>query len=256
MTIFQKYAEYYDLFYQDKDYNEEANFIHKIIKKHHPAAKSILDMGCGTGNHDFRLYDKGYHIMGIDNSAANIKHSVSKLSLLCQKKNNIEFKKADARNVRLKRTFDVVISLFHVMSYQISNDDLSAVLQTVKLHLNPNGLFVFDCWYGPAVLTERPTVRIKKVDNQKINVKRVAIPKMVPSKNLVEINYHVEVQEKARMRLNKFREKHRMRYLFQPEVESFLKQVGLKLISCREWMTNNPPGFETWNVYFINKNIR
>jgi SAM-dependent methyltransferase len=255
MKVFDKYAEYYDLIYQDKDYHSEAYFIHQIIQQHLPTAKTIFDLGCGTGNHAFPLCDLGYQITGIDNSKVNIESARNKVSL--NRKNNarLEFRRADIRDIRLKRTFDVVISLFHVMSYQITNEDIKAAFQTAKNHLCNRGLFIFDCWYGPAVLTDRPTMRMKKVENQKIKVRRVAKPSLIPSKNLVEINYEMTVLEKTTLQKSKFSEKHRMRYLFQPEIEYFLREVGLKLISCREWMTNNPPGFDTWNVYFINNNM-
>ena len=104
-------------------------------------------MGCGTGNHAICLYDKGYQIAGIDNSAANIKKALSKVTSLDQKKPDLVFKKADIRNARLNRSFDIVISLFHVMSYQTTNDDLKAAFQTAKRHLNKGGIFIFDCWY-------------------------------------------------------------------------------------------------------------
>ena len=68
MTSFQKYSQYYDLFYQDKDYEAEAVFVNKIIKSHLPKAKMILEFGCGTGRHAFKLSAKGYQVHGVDSS--------------------------------------------------------------------------------------------------------------------------------------------------------------------------------------------
>jgi len=251
MKIFEKYAEYYDLLYQDKNYIEEANFIHQIIKEHHPKAESILDMGCGTGNHAFCLYDKGYQITGIDNSAANIKKSLSKASSLDQKKSDLLFRKADVRNARLNSSFDIVVSLFHVMSYQTTNDDLKAAFQTAKRHSNDGGIFIFDCWYGPAVLNERPTVRIKKVENENLKITRIAEPVVFPNDNIVEVNYHLIILDKKADKISEINETHKMRYLFKPEIQHFLSSVGFRLIDCAGWMTNKVPGFDTWGVYFV-----
>ena len=68
----------------------------------------------------------------------------------------LTFTTGDIRDIRLNQRFDVVIALFHVISYQTTNDDVTAAFQTARQHLNPGGIFIFDVWYGPAVLTERP----------------------------------------------------------------------------------------------------
>ena len=59
--------------------------------------------------------------------------------------------------------FDVVTSLFHVMSYQTTNDALDKSFKTAKYHMKENGVFIFDCWNGPGVITEKPEKRIKEI---------------------------------------------------------------------------------------------
>ena len=253
MKIFEQYAQYYDLLYRDKNYLSEADFIHQIIQQQFPGAKTICDLGCGTGNHAFPLADLGYQITGIDNSKDNIEIALEKCFSSGKNQSALKFKLADIRNIRLKRTFDVVISLFHVMSYQIAEEDLIAAFQTAKLHLNQGGLFIFDCWYGPAVLTDRPRVSVKQAEDEKVKIIRIAEPEMIPNRNLVEVNYRIFVQDKAVNQVKEIYETHRLRYLFYPEVEYLIKQTGLTPISCLEWLTDNPPGFDTWNVYFTAK---
>jgi hypothetical protein len=53
-----------------------------------------------------------------------------------------------------------VFSLFHVMSYQTSNKDLQDAFETAKINLKPGEIFIFDCWYGSSVLTDRPVGRV------------------------------------------------------------------------------------------------
>jgi SAM-dependent methyltransferase len=253
MKIFDKYADYYDLLYEDKNYKEESAYIEQIIKKHSQNAKTILDLGCGTGTHDFILTEKGYHLTGLDNSETNIQKARLKTSSLGLNSPTIKFIKSDIRNARLNETFDVVISLFHVMSYQTTNSDLISALTTAKEHLKPGGLFIFDCWYGPAVLADPPTVRIKNVENENISVTRIADPEMRPNDNIVNVNYRILIKDKATCRVEEIHETHSMRYLFNPEVEEMLHRTGFKLYTCTEWMTNKAPGFDTWNTVFISK---
>ncbi|WP_347272950.1 class I SAM-dependent methyltransferase [Candidatus Kuenenia sp.] len=251
MKVFDKYADYYDLIYKDKDYAAEADFIDGLIKKHHPGAKTILNLGCGTGSHDFLLAQKGYNIKGIDCSESNIKKANAKLTDVGEYKNCLDFQNGDIRTYRANKTYDIVISLFHVISYQITNEDLKSVFETVKIPLNKNGLFIFDCWYGPAVLHVRPEIRIKEVENNRTRIIRIAEPEIFPNENKVHVNYRLLVVDKVTNNITEIRETHPMRYLFKPEIDELLFASGLKVVECAEWMTNKSPGFDTWSIYFI-----
>lgn len=251
MSIFGKYSSYYNLLYKDKDYAGEADYVHDLIRKYHPGAKSILDLGCGTGRHDLLFAEKGYSVTGVDQSEEMLAVANSHPSTLNPQLSTLRFAQGDVRNIRLNETFDVVISLFHVMSYQTTNEDLSAAFETVKLHLKKGGIFIFDCWYGPAVLTDKPAVRVKRLEDEGIFVTRIAEPVMHPNENIVDVNYHVFIRDKASDRVDEIKENHRMRYLFKPEIERMLKVEGLELIRCEEWMTGKEPGFDSWGVCFV-----
>jgi SAM-dependent methyltransferase len=253
MPVFGSYSRYYNLLYLDKDYAGEATYVAELIGKHHPGAKSILDLGCGTGRHDLLLADMGYEVTGVDMSQEMLDVANAHLSSLISHPLSINFHQGDIRSIRLNTTFDVVVSLFHVMSYQTSNEDLEAAFATARMHLKPGGVFIFDCWYGPAVLTDRPAVRVKRLEDETISVTRIAEPTLYPNDNIVDVAYHVFVQDKASSVVEELLETHRMRYLFKPELELFLKGAGLSNIESTEWMTGKEAGFDTWGVCFTAK---
>lgn len=247
MSVFGAYSHYYNLLYQDKDYHGETDYVHGLIRKYHPTTQNILDLGCGTGRHDILLAEKGYRITGVD-------FSDDMLAVARSASSTLTFHQGDIRTIRLGEKFDAVISLFHVMSYQTTNDDLASSFATVREHLNPGGVFIFDCWYGPAVLSEPPVIRIKRLEDEKISVLRIAEPVMHPNENLVDVNYHVIVRVKTEGKDQDLRETHRMRYLFRPELDFFLRDAGLRIVDEFEWITNKPPGLNTWGVCFVVKN--
>jgi len=259
MSVFGAYSQYYDLLYKDKDYAGEAAYVRSLIERYHPGARTVLDLGCGTGRHALLLAESGYRMTGVDRSpdmlnAANAQlaaASPERAARFAASGAAPTFLQGDVRTVRTGQKFDVVVSLFHVMSYQTSNDDLKAALLTIKEHLQPGGVVVFDCWYGPAVLTERATARTRHLENEKIAVVRSAEPVLHPNRNCVDVNYHVSITDKQSGAVQELRETHTMRYLFSPEVELLLSTAGLELKDSAEFMTNQPLGLGTWTAVFV-----
>lgn len=68
MTPFGAYSRYYDLLYATKDYAKEAAYISGIVKRHGPGARTLLDLGCGTGVHSCAFARAGYQVVGVDRS--------------------------------------------------------------------------------------------------------------------------------------------------------------------------------------------
>ena len=127
--LFDSYANYYDLIYEDKDYAAEVDYIVTHIHKDLPKAKHILELGCGA--HAEHLAQRGYTVHGVDMSEEMLSRAeVRKAGLPADVASRLSFGLGDVRTLRTGKVYDVVISLFHVMSYQLSNDDLTAAFDT------------------------------------------------------------------------------------------------------------------------------
>ncbi|MEA5447905.1 class I SAM-dependent methyltransferase [Leptolyngbya sp. CCNP1308] len=252
MSVFNAYAQYYDLLYQDKDYKQEADFIQQLLQTHAPTAQRLLELGSGTGRHAEYLAERGYQVTGVERSEEMLARCGERQAgQSSQVAKRLSFLQGDLREVRLEQTFDCVLSLFHVISYQTSNADLAAAFATVAQHLKPGGVFIFDVWYGPAVLHDPPAVRVKRLRNESLAITRIAEPVLHPNDNIVDVNYQVLLQPSDTDTWQELRELHRMRYLFKPELELLLHQAGMDLVTCGEWMSDRPAGLDTWGVYFV-----
>ena len=247
--VFDAYAAYYDLLYRDKDYAGEATFVCDLLHQYGITSGSLLELGCGTGKHAEYLARLGYGIHGVDMSTAMIESARSRIPI--ELKEQLSFEVGDVRSVRVDCKFDAVISLFHVASYQTGNRDISAMFATAAEHLNPGGLFIFDFWYGPAVLTDRPAVRVKRMASDLFDVLRVAEPIMQPNNNIVEVNYIVLVFNHSDQRVKRINETHRMRYFFSPELRFLLEHTGFNVCAEVEWMTGMTMGFDTWSGVIV-----
>lgn len=252
MKVFEGYAKYYDLLYQDKDYRSEADFVLEAIRQFRPCIKNLLELGCGSGGHAQVLADLGISVLGVDRSVSMIeKAQIKAQSLSSEVSRRLTFMEADIRHLRLERRFDGAIALFHVMSYQLTNTDVVDAFRAAGEHLHSGGLFVFDCWYGPGVISDRPTVRVKHWTDKGRKITRIAEPIMHPRTNSVDVNYTVFSCNADGGSLEETRETHQMRYFFEPELEMLAAQAGLRIVESREWMASKAPDFGTWTACFV-----
>jgi SAM-dependent methyltransferase len=242
VSNFAEYSAYYDLLYRDKDYAGEAAYIASLIRGAHPTARTVLDLGCGTGRHAGLLQNLGYDICGVDMSAAMLAEAR-------RTQPAITFHQGDARSFRLDQTFDAVVSLFHVASYQTTNRDFAAYLQTAKSLMAPGGVFIFDFWYGPAVLADPPAVRVKRLEDGQHKVTRIAEPDHDRLRNTVDVRYQILVESAAGPR--QLSESHRMRYFFLPEIELFLENAGMTLRKITAWKEDRLPTAADWGACVI-----
>ena len=249
MEVFQDYAYYYNTFYQDKDYRTEAGQVDILLKKYGNCnIKTILNFGCGTGKHDIELSRLGYECSGIDMSPMMID-----IARENSRKENVSiiFSVADIRKYITVKKYDAVIALFHVVSYQNSHDDILAVFRTARKLLDRDGIFLFDVWYGPGVLTDKPVVRVKEVQDDKYKLIRVARPIMHDETNVVEVCYEIIAIDKHSNETKVINEIHNMRYFFKPELEVYLKEAGFRLLDNLDCKTLGKTGYNTWTSYFI-----
>lgn len=242
------YAQYYDLLYKDKQYKTEAEYVNSLIIEHNKNAKSILELGCGTGRYAELFSDLGYFVHGIDISTDMLKIAEKRR---IGKEDRLSFSHSKIQELDLNKKFDVIISLFHVMSYQSSNEELIKAFKVSKKHLVNGGLFIFDFWYGPAVLTDPPVVRIKRLENEKIKITRVAEPILYPQSNIVDVNYDIFIKNKEENKIIEVKELHKMRYFFDTELELICHMVGLEIVNKYEWMTYKNPDFNSWYVVWV-----
>jgi SAM-dependent methyltransferase len=253
MNIFQKYANYYDNFYKDKDYKKECDFLEKIFKKHSErSVHSILDLGCGTGSHSLILAKRGYETTGVDLSSQMIEAAKSKNT---KGKAKIDFFIGDIRKINLKKTFDAVISMFAVVSYLTTNKDLLSAFQTAAAHLEKKGIFVFDFWFGPAVLSEKPQPRFKVIENGDKKIIRLSAPVLDSFNHTVSLKFEIIEIFKNKIQSD-IKEIHTIRFFFPEEIKNCLEKSGFKMIKiCPFGDLNKTPSVKDWNVMVIAEKI-
>jgi hypothetical protein len=138
--------------------------------------------------------------------------------------------------------------MFAVVCYQLTNDDLTRTFANARRHLTVGGLFVFDGWFGPAVLCQRPELKTKTVvDDSGDVITRVARPSLDVVAQTVEVAYHVTHESDGRV-VETVSESHPVRFLFAQEIALMLRISGLELVALGPFMDlGRPPTASDWN---------
>lgn len=246
-NMFNSYSRYYDLLYKDKDYPAETDYIQDILSKYGILKGDLLEFGSGTGKHASLLASRGYVVHGVELSAEMVDRAESNTGFTIQQ--------GDITTVKLGRQFDAVLSLFHVISYLTRNKQLQDVFSNAAAHLKMGGIFIFDFWYTPAVYTQKPLVRVKRMTDELVEITRIAEPHLHPNDNCVDVKYTIFERNKSLDHIQTIQEMHSMRHFSLPEIDLLATTYGFKRIIAEEFMTGRTPSEETWGVCVVLEKI-
>src|SRR5665647_2929428 len=170
-----------------------------------------------------------------------------------QCESSVEFEKGDISTVRLQRSFDAAIAMFAVMGYQTTNERLESTLLNVWHHLNHDGLLIFDAWFGPAVIIQKPHDRVFVVKEGAGEIIRLARPVLDILTHTVSVNYTV-LHIEDNMQLDHVEETHRMRFFFPKELDFMLAKTGYEVLGMHPFMKLDGDLTENdWNMTVIAK---
>lgn len=136
------WGTYYDFVYEQtfgSFYNnlttETLNVINQLLPK-----GTILDFGAGTGRLSFPLTEKGYKLIAVEKSIGMLDEFKRKLD---GQNPEIEIHNCSISEYKNGKA-DLAIALFTVLSYSITEDELSKNIENICKHINSNGYFFFD----------------------------------------------------------------------------------------------------------------
>lgn len=138
-------AHYEDPEYYDHAYKRRRDDVRFYVQMAHAARGPVLELGVGTGRVALALARAGIETVGVEPVPAMLAHAKKRAALLpASAREKLTLRAGDARSVRLKRTFPLVIAPFNVFMHLYTRSDLERALSTVRTHLAPRGRFVFD----------------------------------------------------------------------------------------------------------------
>ncbi|MBR3823778.1 MAG: class I SAM-dependent methyltransferase [Lachnospiraceae bacterium] len=154
MEAYQDFAYVYDTFMDATPYEEWCERICRLITKYGVSKPErdaedvldseknlVVDLGCGTGTLTSALYQKGYDMIGVDNSESMLGIAMEKR---VESGEEILYLLQDMRELELYSTVGTVVSVCDCVNYVLEEEELLEVFSLVNNYLYPGGIFIFD----------------------------------------------------------------------------------------------------------------
>jgi SAM-dependent methyltransferase len=210
-------AHLYDVLYNFKDYQKEYEYIRFLLEQKKPNARSLLDVGCGTGKHLDRLRAH-YRVEGLDLNPELLKIARARHP-------EVPFHQADMVNFDLASCFDVITCLFSSIGYVKTVENLQRAIANFARHLSPRGLLLVEPWFTlENYWTGRVTANYVDEPELKISWMYTSDP---PQDGVSVLNIHYLVG--TPQRIQHFTERHEIGLFTHEEYVGAFASAGLTI---------------------------
>lgn len=204
----------------------------------------VVDLGCGTGTLTELLYQKGYDMIGVDNSE-------SMLNIAMEKKENsgaeILYLLQDMRELELYSTVGTVVSVCDSVNYILEEEELLEVFSLVNNYLYPGGIFIFDfnTDYKYREVIGDTTIAENRDDCSFIweNI-------YDPEEEVNEYNLTIFVQEDGE-RFRRFTETHLQRGYTVEQMQRLVEEAGMDIVEILDADTREAVTAFSERVYIV-----
>jgi SAM-dependent methyltransferase len=226
------YSSGYDLLNEGKNYAAELAFVFDSISSvsgNRFAPKSVIDFGCGSGKHLAELDQSVSKVVGVDRSAEML--SVAKRNL----PETYQLVNSEIGKFVTSEKFDLVMSLFHVASYQTTLHEISSYWNSLSESLSDDGYIFVDFWHRPPWENDPPVERLTEKSNSSVTVKRRSVPNVDLVQGIVDIDIDVTFSSDDQPE-EKYVERHRLRAFTLLEIQLAGDANGLEVVKYGSWM--------------------
>lgn len=244
MGAYEKFAQVYDLFMDNIDYEEWADYITDHLNKYGIEDGLVLELGCGTGTMTGLLADRGYDMIGVDNSGEMLAEAMEKRMESGQ---DILYLQQDMQEFELYGTVRAIVSVCDSLNYITEREELLQVFRLVNNYLDPEGLFLFDMntihkyrdILGDTTIAENRDEGSFIWDNSYdpengLNIYELAV--FLPRED--------GLYEKAE-------EVHCQKAYSQEEIEELIREAGMELLEVYDAYTGRPAADDSERLFFI-----
>lgn len=264
MEAYMDFAGVYDIFMDNTPYDEWADFLAELIGKYgvsKPVRERVkaenekdalldseknlvLDLGCGTGTLTELLYQKGYDMIGVDNSEEMLgialekrESSGSEILYLCQ----------DMRELDLYSTVGTVVCVCDSINYLLEDDEMENTFALVNNYLYPGGLFIFDF---NTVYKYEQIIGDATIAENRDECSFIWENYYHAEEKLNEYDLTIFVREKEGL-FRRFTETHFQRGYTLDEMKRFVDRAGMEAVLFLDADTHKTPTEKSERIYVV-----
>lgn len=257
MSAYEDFAYVYDELMDTTPYGEWCELICGLIEKYGVSKPErdasdalasernlVVDLGCGTGTLTELLYDRGFDMIGIDNSESMLNIAMEKR---LSSGDNILYLLQDMRELELYSTVGTVLSVCDSVNYILEEDELLEVFSRVNNYLYPGGIFVFDfnTEYKYREVIGDTTIAENREDCSFIWENYYDAESAVNEYDLT-----IFVKEEGDV-FRRFTETHYQRGYTVEQMTALVERAGMKLVEVLDADTHEPVTAESERVYIV-----
>lgn len=240
------FAKYYDVLTQNINYSEIADYFYNILCNNDLKQGILLDLACGTGTMCELMHDKGYEVIGVDNS-------YDMLNIATQKRNksnkDILYLCQDMDKLDLYGTIDACICSLDSINHVTDENIVKEIFSKVSLFLIPNGIFIFDvntCYKHEEVLSNATFV----YDCDEVYC---VWQNSKCKDNTIDITLDIFANEEDES-YYRYQEEFSERSYTQDEINSFIASAGFEILNQYDDYTTNEITSKTQRITYVLKN--
>jgi SAM-dependent methyltransferase len=258
MRTYRQFAAVYDRLMEEMPYSEWMSFARRCWDKY-GMPRTVVDLGCGTGNMTIPLARSGFSVFGIDLSSEMLAVARSKWEPPVrgsrEDAGTIRWLQQDMRDWDLPQPVDAVISFCDCLNYLTEPQDVTATIRQTYSGLAPGGLFMFDV-HSPRQLEryaeEQPFVYDEK------DVAYLWTCDYNPSRKEIEHSLTFFIQEEAASKsggsgtlYSRFEESHVQRAYDPDWIASQLADAGFELLHYVADFKLEKPNAESERLFYV-----
>lgn len=244
MDAYGKFAQVYDLFMDNVDYEGWADCLEKHLKEEGIEDGLVLELGCGTGTMTGLLARRGYDMIGVDNSEEMLAEAMEKK---VEDGLDILYLLQDMQEFELYGTVRAAVSVCDSLNYITEKEELLQVFRLVNNYLDPGGIFLFDM---NTVHKYRDILGDDTIAENRDEGSFIWENSYDPDTGLNIYELAVFLPREDGL-YEKCEELHCQRAYEQAEIEALIREAGMEIVGVYDAYTDKPASPDSERLLFI-----